>query len=51
MKSHCGMMMLYGKIPDSSTKALWQSYQQGHLVEKQDKRGEEMLNFAYAASL
>jgi hypothetical protein len=28
--------------PDSSTKALWKSYQQGHLVANQ----EEMMNFA-----
>jgi hypothetical protein len=26
-----GEMMLAGKTPDSSTKALWQSYQQNHL--------------------
>jgi hypothetical protein len=31
---------------NSSIKALWQSYQQNHLVVKQEKLEKEMMNFA-----
>jgi hypothetical protein len=34
-----------GKTPDLSTRALWQSYQQSHLVAKQDELPKE-INFA-----
>jgi hypothetical protein len=32
MENHGGMKMSIQKTPDSSTRALWQSYQQSHLV-------------------
>jgi hypothetical protein len=40
------MVELYpqGKTPDSSTRARWQYYQQGHLVAKQEELTKE-INF------
>jgi hypothetical protein len=35
----------HGKTPDSSTTALWQSYQQSNLVAKQEEPGKE-INFS-----
>jgi hypothetical protein len=35
-----------GKTPDSSTTALWQSYQQSHLVAKQEELSKEIMNLA-----
>jgi hypothetical protein len=35
-----------GKIPDSSSRAVWQSYQQSRLVAKQEGFGEE--NYAFS---
>jgi hypothetical protein len=34
-----------GKTLDSSTRALWQYYQQSHLVANQEKVAKEMMNF------
>jgi hypothetical protein len=33
-------MISTGETPDSSTRVLWQSYQQSHLVANQDNLGE-----------
>jgi hypothetical protein len=35
-----------GKTPDSSARALWNSYWQSRLVAEQEKVGKEMINFA-----
>jgi hypothetical protein len=35
------------KTPHSSTRALWQFFQQGHLVAKQKELAYEMMNLAY----
>jgi hypothetical protein len=42
------MVELYqeGKTPDSSTRALWQSYQQSHLVANQEDVVKEMMDLA-----
>jgi hypothetical protein len=34
------------KPPNSSTTALWKSYQQNHLVAKQQELVKEIINFA-----
>jgi hypothetical protein len=38
--------MMTGKTPYSSTRALWKSYYQRHLVAKQLELAKEMINFA-----
>jgi hypothetical protein len=40
-----GVMMPTGETPDSSTTALYKSYQQSHLVAKQEEQAKEMMNF------
>jgi hypothetical protein len=35
-----------GKASDSSTTAIWQSYQQSHLVAKQEDLAKEIMNLA-----
>jgi hypothetical protein len=40
-----GEVISTGETPDSSTRALWQFYQQRHLVEKQEERGEGNAEF------
>jgi hypothetical protein len=35
------------KTPDSSTRTLWQSYQQSHVVAEQDELVMEIMNLAY----
>jgi hypothetical protein len=40
-----GGMILMGKTPDLSTRALWQSCQQSHLVVKKEELAKEMMNF------
>jgi hypothetical protein len=35
-----GEMISTGKTPDFSTRALWKSYQQNHLVAKREELGE-----------
>jgi hypothetical protein len=42
MELHDGMISRKERSPDSSTRVLWQLYQQNYLVAKEDKRGEEM---------
>jgi len=37
-----GGIILTGKTPNSSNRALWQSYQQSHVVTKQDELAKEM---------
>jgi hypothetical protein len=39
MEDHGGMISV-GKTPDLSIRALWQSYQQSHLVAKQEELGK-----------
>jgi hypothetical protein len=41
-----GGMISTGETPDSSTRALWQSYKQCHLIAKQEKLGKKTTNFA-----
>jgi hypothetical protein len=41
MENHGGMILI-AEAPDSSTTALWQSYQQCHLLEKQKELTKEM---------
>jgi hypothetical protein len=36
-----------GKIPDLSTRALWQSYQQRHLVANQEEVGKGNNEFGF----
>jgi hypothetical protein len=38
-----GEMIPTGQNPDVSTRALWQSYQHCHLVEKQEELAKEMI--------
>jgi len=45
MENHGGMIST-GETPDSSTRALWKSYQQSHLVAKQEELAKEMMNLA-----
>jgi hypothetical protein len=45
MESHGGMIST-GETPDLSTRALWQSYQQSHLVAKHEEMARDMMNFA-----
>jgi hypothetical protein len=40
-----------GKTPDSSTGALWQSYQHSHLVAKQEEMGEGNGDFGLTKHL
>jgi hypothetical protein len=40
-----GGMISIGKIPDSSTRALWQSYHHSHLVANQKELGERNDKF------
>jgi hypothetical protein len=35
------------KTPDSSTKALWLSHKQTHIVTKQDELAKKMVNLTY----
>jgi hypothetical protein len=49
MENHGGMISI-GEIPDSSTRALWEFYQNSHLVTKQEETAKEM-NFAYEISV
>jgi hypothetical protein len=39
-------MILTGKTADSSTRALWQSYWQSHLLAEQEELTKEMMNLA-----
>jgi hypothetical protein len=39
-------MISKGKTTDSSTRALWQAYQQSHLKAKQEQLAKEIVNFA-----
>jgi hypothetical protein len=36
-----------GKTPDSSTRDLWKSYQQNHLVANEEERAKEMMNLSF----
>jgi hypothetical protein len=40
-QNHGGMIST-GETPDSSTRALWQSYSQFHLLEKQEGLAKEI---------
>jgi hypothetical protein len=42
---------LQKKTPDSSTRALWKSYQQSYLVVNQEEFGEKIMNLAFKVSL
>jgi hypothetical protein len=44
MDNH-GAMIATGETPDSSTRALWQSYQQRYLVAKQEELLKEIMFF------
>jgi hypothetical protein len=44
MENHSGIISA-GKTPDSSTRALWQSYQQSQLVSKQEELDERNDEF------
>jgi hypothetical protein len=46
MDNHGGMSSIRENT-DSSTRALWQSYQQSNLVAKQEKLAKEMMNITY----
>jgi hypothetical protein len=50
MQNHGGIISI-GKTSESSTRALWQSYQQNNLVVKQEKLEKEMMNFAVRSIL
>jgi hypothetical protein len=41
-----GEIISTGETLDSSTTALWQSYQKSHLAAKQEELVKEMMNFA-----
>jgi hypothetical protein len=41
-----GGICRHGKTPDSSTKVLWQLYQQSHLVANQENLGERNDGFS-----
>jgi hypothetical protein len=41
-----GEWVWQGKTPDSSTRALWQFYQQSHLVAKLEELVKKIINFA-----
>jgi hypothetical protein len=43
---NCGGMILTGKTPDLSIRALWQSYHQNHLVAKQEELEKEIMKFS-----
>jgi hypothetical protein len=49
MENHGGMIST--EETDVSTRALWQSYQQRHLIEKQEKLAREMINLAFQVTL
>jgi hypothetical protein len=40
MENYAGMIQ--GKTPDSSTRAVWQSYQQSYLVARQEELLKEI---------
>jgi hypothetical protein len=44
MENHGGMISK-GETPDPSVRAVWQSHQQSHLVEKHKELEKKMLNF------
>jgi hypothetical protein len=44
MENHGGIMPT-GETPDSSTTGIWQSYQQIHIVAKQQELAKEISNF------
>jgi hypothetical protein len=44
MENHGGIVST-GKTPDLSIRALWQSYQQSHLVAKQEELTKEIMYF------
>jgi hypothetical protein len=41
-----GEMKSTGETPDSSTRALWQPYQQSHLGVKHEELAKEVMNLA-----
>jgi hypothetical protein len=41
-----GGMISTGETADYSTRTVWQSYQQSHLIAKQEVLAMEMMNFA-----
>jgi hypothetical protein len=44
MEDHGGMISTK-ETPDSSIRAFWKSYQQKHIVAKQEELAKEMTNF------
>jgi hypothetical protein len=38
------------ETPDSSTRALWQSFQHGNIIVQQEGLAKEMMNFSFPLS-